>query len=81
MYTQKNEQVPLVFKNYFLEHNIPLYVFNELDFNTNPKWFKDAGHLNSEGADEFSTIFANELKEIIAKDSTTKKVFKHEAKD
>lgn len=75
-YTPNNEQIPQVFQAYFAEHNIPLYVFNELDFNTNPKLFVDVEHINSEGADKFSTIFANELKEIISQDSTYKNASK-----
>lgn len=74
-YTANNQQIPQVFQAYFEEHKIPLYVFDKIEFNTNPKWFVDLEHVNSEGADEFSTIIAKELKDIITKDSTNLKVF------
>lgn len=61
MHTLQNEQVPFIFKEYFSQNNIPLLIFNDLEFNTNPKWFKDAAHLNNEGANEFSAIFSKEL--------------------
>lgn len=44
-----------------------IFMYYELDslFLNNPKWFKDIGHLNDEGAHEFTKLFAHDLKNVI----------------
>lgn len=48
------------------ELNVP-FLYYELEplFLSHSNWFKDIGHLNGEGAQVFSEIFAHDLKQII----------------
>lgn len=43
-------------------YRIPIYLYGERqEFNFNPNLFKDAYHLNSEGADMFTNLFVKDL--------------------
>ena len=46
------------------KHHIPIIDDSDVSyFSSHPEWFKDINHLNSDGADEYTRFFINQLKE------------------
>lgn len=77
-YSFNEYTIPLKFRNMLIEKNIsylnyPIVKYEDL---ADKIYFKDAGHLNNDGATLFTNIFVKDLTSIISQDSTYKNASK-----
>ena len=54
------------------DYKIPFWIYNKSSLCKSKEYFKDLTHLNSKGADEFSKIFAGDVKKNLPENIYTK---------